>query len=56
MIPSASVEVRLSDVSENGFVAFDAIGPDVIFISTVWKKQSDKLTLANDPCPMILTI
>ena len=49
-------EVRLSDVSENSFVAFDAIGPDVIFISPVWKKQSDKLTLANDPCPMILTV
>ena len=48
-------EVRLSDVSENVFFAFDAIGPDVIIISPVWKKQSDKLTLDNDPCPMILT-
>ena len=37
------------------FFAFDVIGPDVIIISPVWKKQSEKLTLANDPCPMILT-
>ena len=48
-------EVRLSDVSDHCFVEFDAIGPNVIIISPVWKEQSDKLTLANDPCPMILT-
>ena len=48
-------EVWLSDDYENGFVAFDAIGPDVIIIYPVRKKQSYNLTLANDPCPMILT-